>query len=481
MKNKILWSRLMQYKYEIAVFIIVLFALILRLYNLTDQSYWLDELYSAKTSDPDNNFAMMFSETVRGVHPPFYQSLLWVWYQIFGLTEYSGRLLSALVGTLGIFFIYLLGKELFSKEVGVYSALLASVNIFLISYSQEVRSYSLLFLLTAVSLYFFVLFIKDKENKIFVLYLFSIVMLVNTHYFGWLIFFSQSIIYLYFIITEKTQIYKNLMYAFLVVLGVVLSIVPYLSDIANNLGRENFWIEQPEIKFPFSYIKSYFGYSVYLLMAILVMAFIFLRFKHLENIFIKNKSQIIILILIIVVVYGLAYLKGVFGTPILTDRNTIVVVPLLLILFSLLIENFKEKETKIVALVLIVAFSFLTIKDYYNNENRKQQWREVANYVIKSEYPAYDIVDSINRYQFYLKIMNVVGVINSKEKLLSDYEQGLLPGCFWILDAHGDHYKIGDLEYFQKEFEIRFIYQKADANAILYSKPDFNSINCQPH
>ena len=135
----------------IGIIVTLIVALVLRFKGLTFQSHWLDELFSASVSNPSHTFFSMYDTTVSDVHPPLYQTLLWVWYHVFGFTEFAGRALSATIGTLGIYAIYLLGKEFFNKEVGLYAAIIATMNYFLIYYSQEVRSYSLLFLLSTMS------------------------------------------------------------------------------------------------------------------------------------------------------------------------------------------------------------------------------------------------------------------------------------------------------------------------------------------
>lgn len=91
------------------------------------------------------------------VHPPFYQILLWTYYQAVGFGEHTGRYLSAVIGVLLIPSVFLLGRKLFDEQVGLIVAWLAAVNSFLVQYSQETRSYALLSLLTVLS---FVIFLR---------------------------------------------------------------------------------------------------------------------------------------------------------------------------------------------------------------------------------------------------------------------------------------------------------------------------------
>lgn len=128
----------------------MLFGAYLRLRNITEESLWLDELFSVAVSQPENSFSYVFQQTLNDVHPPFFQIVLWVFYKIFGFGEMIGRYLSAAFGIMLIPAIFVLGRQMFDVRVGLYAAWLAAINFYLIVYSQEIRSYELLALLTTV-------------------------------------------------------------------------------------------------------------------------------------------------------------------------------------------------------------------------------------------------------------------------------------------------------------------------------------------
>ena len=175
----------------LGLIITLIVGIVLRFKGLTFQSYWIDELFSVTVSNPSNSFSYMYDRTVTDVHPPLYQSLLWGWYHIFGFNEFSGRSLSAIIGSIGIFAVYLLGKEFFNKEVGLYAAILASINHFLIFFSQETRSYSLLFLLSTVSYVYLLKVLTTSSKNNFLLYLLFTIALLYTHYFGFFLVATQ--------------------------------------------------------------------------------------------------------------------------------------------------------------------------------------------------------------------------------------------------------------------------------------------------
>ena len=63
--------------YQVIFFLIatVLLGVYLRLIGLFDQSYWLDELYSADFSNPSRSFSSMLLLTLNDVHPPLISSI----------------------------------------------------------------------------------------------------------------------------------------------------------------------------------------------------------------------------------------------------------------------------------------------------------------------------------------------------------------------------------------------------------------------
>ena len=72
-----------------------------------------------------------------------------VWCTVFGCSEVALRFPSAVFGTLTVWAIFLLARQIFSQSAALWSALLLAINPFAIYYSQEARPYAL-FLLAAV-------------------------------------------------------------------------------------------------------------------------------------------------------------------------------------------------------------------------------------------------------------------------------------------------------------------------------------------
>jgi len=130
------------------------FAAVLRLLYLDKKSFWLDEIISVSIAKLDGagfrNIVMSWEANMA-----LYYALLRLWWHI-GQSEFAVRLLSVIPAIATVPLIYLLGRRLFSRQVGIVAALLLAVNAFHIRYSQEARSYSLYLFLVVLACWFYV-------------------------------------------------------------------------------------------------------------------------------------------------------------------------------------------------------------------------------------------------------------------------------------------------------------------------------------
>lgn len=145
MKNKSLWIGLG----------ILLAAVIFRVLCLDKTGgLWYDELVSYNEAAQADIIQVISYTLKTDVHFPVYPVLLHLWTKIFSLSDLSLRAFSAFFGVLTVIAAYFAGKELKSKETGLYCAAVFAINSFLIYYSQEVRLYSILMFLITLLTYF---------------------------------------------------------------------------------------------------------------------------------------------------------------------------------------------------------------------------------------------------------------------------------------------------------------------------------------
>jgi uncharacterized membrane protein len=127
----------------VPVLLVVAMGAFLRLYLIGAQPLWVDEATSLRFARQALGELWSWSTIVDPGNPPLYYSLLHGWL-VFGDSEASLRLLSALFGVLTIPLVYALGRTIRDHRLGIVSALLFAISPFQVWYSQEARGYALL-------------------------------------------------------------------------------------------------------------------------------------------------------------------------------------------------------------------------------------------------------------------------------------------------------------------------------------------------
>jgi mannosyltransferase len=164
-----------------AFYVLLLLGFGLRLYGLTFHSLWLDEAVSIHLASLPLSQIFQQGMSLQEPNPPLYHLSLAVWMKAFGSGEADVRILSALVGTLCLPALYLLGKRLFSNRLAVIATLLAALNPFLVWYSQEARMYALVATLSLWSLYCFLRLLDTPRLSWWMAYLLLTVASLYTH------------------------------------------------------------------------------------------------------------------------------------------------------------------------------------------------------------------------------------------------------------------------------------------------------------
>lgn len=162
------------------LFLVCILGFFLRLIFLNKpEGLWNDEYVSWYiASKPfDGEF---FREIVSQCHMPLYYLYL---KPFVNYSDIILRFTSLVPSVLAIPVMYLAGKE-YSKKVGLFCALTTSVLPFLIYYAQEVRFYSILFLLSALFLLFMIKIIKTGSKSAVTGYVITALLIILTHITG---------------------------------------------------------------------------------------------------------------------------------------------------------------------------------------------------------------------------------------------------------------------------------------------------------
>ena len=138
---------------------ITLLAFALRFYKLGEWSFWIDEIFTINHTQAHYSSLALI---LRNIPPhtnwvPVSLLLASGVTNVWGISEWSVRLVPAIIGVLSISVLYLFSKKIFGTRVALISALLLAVSPWHILWSQNGRFYTALMLfytLTLAAFYF---------------------------------------------------------------------------------------------------------------------------------------------------------------------------------------------------------------------------------------------------------------------------------------------------------------------------------------
>lgn len=158
-----------QYQYALLA-AITLLAAMLRFFKLGAWSFWIDELY---TLGRIKNLGDIFQNPVvlLQVRPPPSILLMSITGQFLETTEWSARLVPALIGIVSIPLLYFPTRRMFDPFVALLAALLLAISPWHLFWSQNARSYSMLLLLYTLAL-FAIYFALERDRPWYIVLFF---------------------------------------------------------------------------------------------------------------------------------------------------------------------------------------------------------------------------------------------------------------------------------------------------------------------
>lgn len=344
---------------------ILVLGLILRLINLS-QSLWLDEAIEI-LAVKNNGFVNLVTKYAIGdFHPPLYHVILKVWDSLFGFSEISSRFPSVIFSLATCYFVYLIGKKIFSKKTGLLAAFFLAINPLAVYYSQETRMYSLAALAVTAAVYFFL----DKK---WVWYFFFFAVALYTDYLPWLLL----PVFLFFTRKNKKLLLAH-GFLFLIQIPWVPILVSQLSTgmsvaIQNPGWRQTVGGFDPKA-IPVTMVKFIFGrisLGDKLLYALTVtpIAAIFGYFL------VQNRQKLLWLWLIIPLILGFALSLFI---PIFSYFRFLFILPAFSLLLAGGVLKPKFKVAGIIFVCLVSLFSLLIFNS--NQKFQRENWRGAVKF-----------------------------------------------------------------------------------------------------
>ncbi len=382
--------------------LIIFTAFTVRIYQLDAEDLELAEgfrLAEADTLDAAFYKPLNFEE-----HPPLYLIFLYFW-RSFGEDVFFLRFSSVLFGVGAIIFLYLIGKELFGKKVGLIAALIMSLNPLHINYSQNLEPYALTTFLSFMSFYFLIKALEYNKPKYYFLFILSIVLTGYSDYFT---AFLLLAVVLFFILYHKTYrnriknlILSGLCSSLLFVPLIFMGLFTFLS----LLGSEKF----AGLKHPLWYIlilpynlvtfivgenslffdSSHLPQGIWLPGLLLIVSLFGIFFLKGVLLWKENKEKTTRLLSIFLLPPLLLYLTSFFTFMYIDPHRFLFISFPFFILMAKGLASLKEKKVFIIFLVVFLIIGSVLV--YSNLQQRKTKIAEISSF-IELHYQPEDVV-----------------------------------------------------------------------------------------
>lgn len=385
---------------QVYLFCILLIGIVLRLFKLGSHSLWFDEAFgfygsfisgAFKDLATAINFLKNNPTTILAV---LYQFIIHLWRILFGNSEFILRLPSVIFGVVSIFFIFLLGCLLFnSKKAGLISAYLLSISPFHIYYSQELRTYPLMGLLSVIAVYFLQKALRKNSDRAWIGYVIANTLNIYIHFMAFLTLLVEISYFLIYHKTYKARIKKWLLSNFFI----IFFIIPWGSGIFSAFMEKMpsmtycFWI--PKLSFQslyFTFKNLTIGYNAPKAVYFLATAVFFALFIR-GALKIRKKEVLFLLMFLIFAPIIILIIISQFS-PFYLDRFFFASG----IFYYLIVANGLgglRKTYLLTALITITVLSSIALNNYYKNylpgafiEHvgifTEKDYRNSANYLI---------------------------------------------------------------------------------------------------
>ncbi len=214
----------------------------IRLWHLDLSCLWFDEIFSVHAAE--HTWSSLFWFVAQDlIHPPLFYATLKLWIGIGGESLLWLRLLPVFFSVIAIVpFVYLCKELKLPNSVILLALTFLTVNGSLIKYTQTLRMYSMLMFMSLFSIWLFARYFY--RGKSFVPLLIVNLLLIYTHYFGWLVVGSEVVAILIFqTIKWRRPVAMSgiLLVSFIPWIWAVWQAARSGSDVGQNIG----WMKSP--------------------------------------------------------------------------------------------------------------------------------------------------------------------------------------------------------------------------------------------
>lgn len=376
----------------LAVAIITILGLVLRLIGIEkDGGLWNDEYVSWSISVIP--FGKAFIDgIISQCHMPFYYLYL-KFFNIFSADDTFLRITSIIPGIIAIPVMYIVGHEK-SKLTGFSCAIFTSLSSLLVYYSQEVRFYSLLFLFSALSLYFTQRVVNKPRKKNLAGLIIANLMILITHTIGFVYVFFDIL----YVTLKLKRFYRKFVIYTWIITGVFFAItMPLLLKILFFTNSMSQWWTNLNLYRVAQIFADYFTpiisnvsvieniHEINLTAMFLIVPALIALIVYLACIFdkhIRHSNQILYVAVATLLVAIIAALTGKLS---INAKYIIEIYPILIFVFCSTIDSYNNLLFKLLIFTIFFAFQlgYVFSPNYASKLPREEGNKYVAD-LIKS-------------------------------------------------------------------------------------------------
>jgi mannosyltransferase len=349
------------------------FAALIRAAHLGTKTLWSDEVASvviAKLHWAD----FWRTVTTNEANMSLYYLLLRFWIH-FGDQPSYVKFLSVLPGVAAVPVVYLIGREAFSRQAGLFAALLLSVNVFHIRYSQEARSYSLVVLLVALSFLSFFRCVKEQNHLWDVCHVLFSVLALYAHFFAALVLLAQAVSLVFLPRTRQLAGKQVQHFLIIAVLG-----GPLLWFVLFRNSGQLGWVHRPTAKDLYHFFLYMTGSGLKFGIALVSFAIALKAWasRAREQRTVQTWSFVVLMLWLFLPICITFFLS--FWKPIFLARFLIVCLPAAMLLIASGLEEISQPWIRYSLVLMMLVSALAPIRTYYA-ELGPQDWKNAAGYV----------------------------------------------------------------------------------------------------
>ena len=232
--------------------IIFVFHLIFKMTFLDYSGFWYDETFGLYYSLQDWGLIKHTSEW--DINAPLYYYFLWIWRNLFGISEYAIRFSSVLFSSLAAVMLFVLSIKYTNRTTAFLSLLLFTVSNEMFFFAHEARVYSIVLFLALCSTYFYFNLLNKKSAASIIFLGIVNFLLIYAHYLtGFILVFQVLILILFFNKSFFKQI--SIAYAITILLCLWRFTQKTFLHILNNQKSFKEWVAVPTL----ADLKNTFG------------------------------------------------------------------------------------------------------------------------------------------------------------------------------------------------------------------------------